>query len=152
MCRLIPRAQDRNPGLPHPIWVPKTQLHHPPRCVSQNRAPAARFLDFPPNHSPLASRLMVWAQDRNPGLPHPKWVPTTQLHHPPCCVSQNRAPAARFLVFPPHHSPLASCLMARAQDPNLGLPHPKWVPTTQLHPPPTLRSRKPSPHSSVLDF
>src|ERR1700676_1186202 len=60
----------------------------------------AQFSVFGPNHTPLARRSIPTSQPLNPGLPSPKYVPSTQLRGPP-----------RFVHFlaqippPPHISP-----------------------------------------------
>jgi len=97
----------------------------------------ARFLVFPPNHPPLASHLITWAQDPNPGLPHPKWVPITQLHHPPHCVSQNWTPVARFSVPPPLKIPSPSHAMwyPPPSSSNLMYPIPNGSPPPNYEPP-----------------
>ena len=96
-----------NLGLPHPSYIPTIQIRGYPHVVHRNQAPVAQFLHFYLN-SALTRDPFTCPHCLNLGLPHPSWIPTTQLRGPPCIVHQNRAPAAQFLHFylnaPPSHT------------------------------------------------
>jgi hypothetical protein len=98
-CCSIPRSQAFGPALPHFNNTLPTHIQAQPHVVRQNRAPVARNLIFSKKPTPLASRSIPWSQAFNPGLPHFNNTPPTHIRTPPHVVRQNRAPAARALIF-----------------------------------------------------
>jgi hypothetical protein len=114
-ARLNPHLLAPEPGVPCPKQVPPTALYAPLRFVRENRAPTARFSTFGPNHPFFTHGSIPTFQLLNPGVSLPKCVPTMQLKHPPRCVGQNRATAARFLVLPSNPPTLAHQLIPMSQ-------------------------------------
>jgi hypothetical protein len=113
--RSIPQSQALNPGLIHLNNTPPTRSQVPPHVVRQNRALEARFSIYSLKFTPLASHLIVWSQALSPTLLHLNNTPLTRLQVAPHVVRQNRALAARFLIYSLKLTPLASHLIVRPQ-------------------------------------
>jgi hypothetical protein len=134
--RSIPQSHALNPGLIHLNNTPPTRFQVPPHVVHQNRALAARFLIYSLKLTPLASHLIVRSQALRPTLLHLNNTQLTCLGVSPHVCCQNRALAARFLIYSLKFTPLASHLIVPSQALIPTLLHLNNTPLTRFRVPP----------------